>query len=749
MNKILKEYNYETLLKLHNENKLSTLPGVGETTKKKLINYINNNDDIFNRIKYKFKEQEEILSPLIYEINEKNEKDNSNGLYEVIFFDKNEFEELYNWSSKLTITDNDQFKLIKMWLEKNNKPSNKEIEEDPMILNHYISFKILDNMALKNNWWQEGDYYRHECYLNYIIETVIEKYGNTYITKKDLDLKLKEFKNTIDINKINNIIKQSENISYNDKEKFYYIQEYFNYENKVYEYINYFKGLNNHTIPNIKKEDLTDEQLDGLKNIFSNSISCIIGPGGTGKTSKVLKTACKYIDVSKIVFCAPTHASKKRGMEDLDKDIKGYTIQKLIYKPPCSNNEIDIELNKLFRNYDINYIFIDESSMIDIKVFYKFIKICYKYSNSNKLHIVFLGDNNQLPPVGAGCPFNDIINYVSTTRLTKNFRTSSKDLNNFYSTILKEDDSWGIYKESNKKYNNIHFKTGKAENGSYIPIIESILINFKEEGYIPYNGNDRVKNFQFITHANDTCEKIHKIIRNIFYRPSDKLYDIDDLILFTTNDKERFINNGDIGFITNINKGEYNKDIYDITKLEDGRILKNIKRDIIKSAWARTVHNSQGLQFNKVIYYLNGRSPIYTSNLHYTAYSRTKEDLYLTGDLWAYDVHKKSERNTYLKLLIEDKLPPEISFVGNNIISRKTIPKKLRWDVWFKRNSGLEGKCYVCNNHLEFINFECGHVISLKDDGDTSLKNLEPICGPCNKAMGSENLETYKNNYYN
>ena len=38
----------------------------------------------------------------------------------------------------------------------------------------------------------------------------------------------------------------------------------------------------------------------------------------------------------------------------------------------------------------------------------------------------------------------------------------------------------------------------------------------------------------------------------------------------------------------------------------------------------------------------------------------------------------KSERNTYLKLLIEDKLPPEISFVGNNIISRKTIPKKIK-----------------------------------------------------------------------
>ena len=34
MNKILKEYNYETLLKLHNENKLSTLPKIGKKERK-------------------------------------------------------------------------------------------------------------------------------------------------------------------------------------------------------------------------------------------------------------------------------------------------------------------------------------------------------------------------------------------------------------------------------------------------------------------------------------------------------------------------------------------------------------------------------------------------------------------------------------------------------------------------------------------------------------------------------------------
>ena len=39
-----------------------------------------------------------------------------------------------------------------------------------------------------------------------------------------------------------------------------------------------------------------------------------------------------------------------------------------------------------------------------------------------------------------------------------------------------------------------------------------------------------------------------------------------------------------------------------------------------------------------------------------TLVERNGSDLHLTGNLWAYDVHKKAERNTYLKLLIEDKL---------------------------------------------------------------------------------------------
>lgn len=77
---------------------------------------------------------------------------------------------------------------------------------------------------------------------------------------------------------------------------------------------------------------------------------------------------------------------------------------------------------------------------------------------------------------------------------------------------------------------------------------------------------------------------------------------------------------------------------------------------------------------------------------------------------------------------------------------RPNIPKTLRMKVWEKRNgNNINGKCYCCDKTLSFVDVECGHVISVKDGGATNFDNLEPVCSACNRGMGTENLETFKN----
>ena len=81
---------------------------------------------------------------------------------------------------------------------------------------------------------------------------------------------------------------------------------------------------------------------------------------------------------------------------------------------------------------------------------------------------------------------------------------------------------------------------------------------------------------------------------------------------------------------------------------------------------------------------------------------------------------------------------------------RKSIPKSLKILVWDK-NIGKEkgiGKCDVCKCDIDSKNFECGHIISVKDGGETNINNLLPICSSCNKSMGTQNLIEFKDTYF-
>jgi 5-methylcytosine-specific restriction endonuclease McrA len=76
---------------------------------------------------------------------------------------------------------------------------------------------------------------------------------------------------------------------------------------------------------------------------------------------------------------------------------------------------------------------------------------------------------------------------------------------------------------------------------------------------------------------------------------------------------------------------------------------------------------------------------------------------------------------------------------------RPKITKKLRMNVWKKYGiNNLNQPCFCCGVDISFNQFECGHVIPISKGGSTTVDNLEPICGECNKDMGNMNLMEYK-----
>jgi len=83
-------------------------------------------------------------------------------------------------------------------------------------------------------------------------------------------------------------------------------------------------------------------------------------------------------------------------------------------------------------------------------------------------------------------------------------------------------------------------------------------------------------------------------------------------------------------------------------------------------------------------------------------------------------------------------------------MARKNIPKTIKnkvWDKYIGPEKG-QGQCYCCKGKLDSKNFECGHVIPVKNGGRNILNNLRPICSCCNKSMGTQNLEDFKQTYF-
>jgi len=79
-------------------------------------------------------------------------------------------------------------------------------------------------------------------------------------------------------------------------------------------------------------------------------------------------------------------------------------------------------------------------------------------------------------------------------------------------------------------------------------------------------------------------------------------------------------------------------------------------------------------------------------------------------------------------------------------VKREKIPATIR-NIVFKTHV-INNKCYCCKiEDISLANFECGHIIAVKDGGENNIDNLRPICGNCNKSMGAKNMYEFMLKY--
>jgi len=487
------------------------------------------------------------------------------------------------------------------------------------------------------------------------------------------------------------VLESSELIYYDKKNDTVAIQDTYNCEKFIAE--NLLKALKNNikwdfNIDKYKVVDgmeLTDEQFSILNEICNNNVVILTGSAGTGKSActKAIIDMLKNNDKT-FLLLSPTGKAAKV--------LKEYTKEETstIHRALGLGLEYKQKLEEENLKLKEDVILMDETGMTDVFLMKKVIERI----DFTRTKIVFVGDDAQLPSVGAGNVFHDLLNsgVIPVVRLTKIFRygkggiltcaTKTRKCKEFLQDTVQRqiigDDKGYIFipMSQEKMINNVVNVYKKLlENHSPEDIMVLTAYNKGDYGTIVLNNK-----LQPIANKESTISNTYIEVDGIkFYK--------NDIVMQTVNNYEAelfdenkfynknslidddcmgeevntiFIPNGETGVIKEIVK--YDNKEYAIIEFDDGKIIYDKSQMIqLKLAYSIGIFKAQG-SASKIVILLTPKAHTYmlNSNLIYVGQTRAKERVYHFGEVQTIHraIKKKADfnRNTFLKdLLIEAK----------------------------------------------------------------------------------------------
>jgi exodeoxyribonuclease V alpha subunit len=166
-------------------------------------------------------------------------------------------------------------------------------------------------------------------------------------------------------------------------------------------------------------DGLTHEQWEAVRGAFASRLSILTGGPGVGKTvctRAIVEQAAAAR--AKVALCAPTGRAARRLEEATGHSAE--TIHRMLDWMPGSEPG-----HHPGHPHTADVVLVDEASMLNLQ-------ICEVLLGglAETTHIVLVGDADQLPPVGAGKPFADLIasGIAPATRLTHIFRQAARSM---------------------------------------------------------------------------------------------------------------------------------------------------------------------------------------------------------------------------------------------------------------------------------------------------------------------------------
>lgn len=400
-------------------------------------------------------------------------------------------------------------------------------------------------------------------------------------------------------------------------------------------------------------------QKEAIFEALVGGVMVLTGGPGTGKTTVVKALMSIFGSLGlKCVLAAPTGRAAKRMSEATSEEAK--TIHRMLEMERTSDLAVRYGRNSQ-HPLDENVIIIDEASMMDLSLTEALLLAMRRGSR-----LILIGDSDQLPSVGAGNIFSDIITSerIKTIRLKEIFRQSKESLIITNAHRINN----GEYPILNITDNDFFFVRREYESDIPKTVAELIMrrlpktygssireqiqvITPSKKGY----GGIEVLNSELQASINPPAKfKKEKSSHGITFREGDKVmqtvnnYDIE----WEKNGYTGMgIFNGDIGVIEAINtlKSEM------LIRFDDKLVKYDFELlDDLELAYAITVHKSQGSEYPVVIIPMYRCAPmLMTRNLFYTAITRARRMVILVGrsDIPARMVDNNREVLRYTTLI--------------------------------------------------------------------------------------------------
>jgi exodeoxyribonuclease V alpha subunit len=580
------------------------------------------------------------------------------------------------------------------------------IKRNPYLLTQIkgIGFKMADKIALAMGI-EEYSKLRIAAFILYLIQTISDFSGNTYVSKDTLRYYIKkELGFTIEDETIYKCIEflnedfyymagmpSDDKVVIIDSDTFCSKRELF-FETAIY---NMIKGRadrdgilsQNQAVQALKEYEqgnhisFDEKQREALITALTSGTSIITGYAGTGKTfivKALINILSKYYGRSSFVGCAMSGIATRRLQDSTG--LPSFTIHSLL---GYSNGGFTYnKVNKL----PYKVVILDEASMVNNYLFYSLTQAI-----DDKTVFIIIGDDAQLPPVGSGDIFHILLkhNIVRNVKLTKIFRQSDDSVINFYANDIRNCRIPRGYSSTMADWEFVALDTINYVKNEYGIdkfskdfstkankfILEHVLRKARE---CMKDIENPITDFQVLTPMKMTelgVEKLNISLQKVFNNPdlikdSDKVYiknkyfcvgdkvvHLENKDMPLTSGNYTRIFNGNLGIIKQVD--HFEKTV--VVSLNIGYdVVYQFKDlgDIMDLAYCLTVHKAQGSEFKTIIVPFTSSHKIMLNNQWlYTAVTRGKEKVILIGEestfCYACKKQERKKRNVIIDYLIQ------------------------------------------------------------------------------------------------